>query len=147
MEFQQNIKKTFYNKPFNREAVLNHFRDFGYNEVSNEDREGYHRFLFIQSGKKKTLFMKLNDKGVVKYIKVQEGRGHLPKNDSKTFSNLIKLIFALMVIGCGYWFISHLDSDTTKKVEKEDNPYNQDYDGDGIKGTKSDNDIYRKHFK
>ncbi|HDR4373552.1 TPA: hypothetical protein QCP80_003382 [Bacillus cereus] len=147
MDFQQGIKKTFYNKPFNKEAVLNHFRDFGYNEVSNEDREGYHRFLFTQSDKQKTLFMKSNDKGVVKYIKVQEGRGHLPKNDSNTFSNLIKLIFAFMIVGCGYWFISHLDSDTTKKVEKEDTPYNQDYDGDGIKGTKSDNDIYRKHFK
>ncbi|MGG3045762.1 hypothetical protein ABEO76_21790 [Bacillus anthracis] len=147
MDFQQNIKKTFYNKPFNREAVLNHLRDFGYNEVSNEDREGYHRFLFMQSGKQKTLFMKSNDKGVVKYIKVQEGRSHLPKNDSKTFSNLIKLIFVFMIVGCGYWFISHLDSDTADREEKVENPYNRDYDGDGIKGTKSDNDIYRKHFK
>ncbi|EOS8268461.1 hypothetical protein ABTI76_001035 [Bacillus cereus] len=144
MDFQQNIKKIFYNKPFNREAVLNHIRDFGYHEVSNEDREGYHRFLFMQSGKKKTLFVKENNKGIVKYIKIQEGRHHVPKTESKTLNNLIKLMFISLVIGFGYWYISYLDSDSPGN---DDNPYNQDFDGDGIKGTKKDHEIYHKYYK
>lgn len=47
----------------------------------------------MQSGKKKTLFIKANNKGIVKYIKIQEGRHHVPKTESKPLKNLIKLIF------------------------------------------------------
>ncbi|MED3025245.1 MULTISPECIES: hypothetical protein [Bacillus cereus group] len=88
--------------------------------------------------------MKANNKGIVKYIKIQEGRHYIPKTESKTLKNLIKLIFIYMVIGFGYWCISYLDSDSPGN---DDNPYNQDFDGDGIKGTKKDHEIYHKYYK
>ncbi|MEA1012653.1 MULTISPECIES: hypothetical protein [Bacillus cereus group] len=149
MTLFESLMETFYKKPYNEIDVVKHLETYNLEEIEPGEIGGYKRIYFKEDDVNKTLFIKVTGKNIVKHIQIESKKlEFIPSN----LPNLGCLVVVLVPIGLCIWFVisvvtTLIDGGSTDVDTTPNNPYTEDFDGDGLGGTKEDHDIYHKNYK
>lgn len=146
MTLIEELVKTFHLQEYKEEELLSFLKEKNVEEIEIKQIGKYRRIFFKEEGKNKTLFVKVDKRNIVISLSLEFGKEYNAPNDLMLTGCLIALIIPIgLVLWFGFYIVTTIMEPS--EPDTSNNPYTEDFDGDGIGGTKEDHDIYHKIYK
>lgn len=143
------IVKNFHKKPYSEDEIVKFLELSNATEIEVGKTDKCIRFYLKVDNQQRTLFIIVDRTNNIKKIILDYGKVESLPSDLMAYGCLAAI---LIPIGLFIWFIitvvsTVIDGPDTDVNSDPNNPYIEDFDGDGVGGTKNDHDIYHKQYK
>lgn len=143
-DFRQKLQYTKYGEDKTK-GLLDTIDEL--DEFTFRDMPGFKRIHTKENGNDITIFIKVSKDNRIQEVYVNNGKVYNAPSDLATWGCLGGIAVIVALVG---WFLVSVVSVFMDGVETDttpDNPYIEDFNGDGLGGTKEDHDIYHKYYK